>query len=158
MLRFEILVTEGPVPLKTDYQQIKWNKVWQPHTASWFGPRSLPQIPTTPDVSKIKARNNIVQNGAEADALSLWVVATMTLIFSTAPYSTWAWVGNMYTECINTHLARGTKIVSGTLKLAPNVWLPIFIHHTISLLRKAAMVWKYKHVVIFCMHQDFQNL
>lgn len=96
-----------------------------------FDPESLFQTRTTPDVSKMEARNNSAESEAEVSFPSLRVVTAMTLIFSAAQYTTEVWVGNMYTECINTHLPTGTKIVLGTLKVAPNVWLSIFIHNTI---------------------------
>jgi len=96
---------------------------------SRFG--ALAQILSTYVVSKMNARIKKVQSGADVCTLSLGVVTARILSFSTAQYSACVWVDNMYIECVNTHLARGTKIGLGTLKLAPNVWIPIFMYNTI---------------------------
>ena len=88
---------------------------------------------------KLSSRINLLQQfagtswGASAESLK---TAALSLVFSTAEYCCPVWLLSSHCYKINVQLNRALRIVSGTIKPTPLLWLPVLSNTTPPDLRR----------------------
>lgn len=81
--------------------------------------------------AKLKTRNNMIKNlagttwGADGETLR---TAAQALVYTAAEYCAPVWQRSAHTEKVDVQLNETMRIITGTLKTTPKVWLPVLSH------------------------------
>lgn len=103
---------------------------------------------------KLNSRNNIIQKlvgsgwGASADTLR---TSSLSLVYSTAEYGCAVWRNSSHAYKVDTKLNQTMRIISGTVKSTPVVWLPTLCNIAPPDLRRCKAT---SNLIQRCMRHD----